>query len=128
MLPSLFDDPGCKEPVQTCPSRSLAKNQGFTAAHHQQNTTPGFPQMVIWHQDLAWTTPSYRDELYDGYPWDLLRSNWPGATQVVISRLRQQVFDPEPLGLTFRLPSAARLPTDDQPIKHAEGREPHGFA
>jgi glycosyltransferase involved in cell wall biosynthesis len=43
----------------------------------------------LWHHDLAWTTPRYRDELYDGYPWDLLRKNWEGVTQVVVSELRQ---------------------------------------
>jgi mannosylglucosylglycerate synthase len=43
----------------------------------------------LWHHDLAWTTPRYRAELHDGYPWDLLRTDW-GARQVVVSDLRQR--------------------------------------
>ncbi|MBI5565724.1 MAG: hypothetical protein HY870_12590, partial [Chloroflexi bacterium] len=30
------------------------------------------PLLILWHHDLAWTTPRYRAELHDGYPWDLL--------------------------------------------------------
>jgi glycosyltransferase involved in cell wall biosynthesis len=28
--------------------------------------------------------------MHDGYPWDLLRSKWPGATHVTISKVRQK--------------------------------------
>ena len=38
---------------------------------------------------MAWTTPRYRSELRDGYPWDLLRTDW-GARHVVVSDLRQR--------------------------------------
>ena len=69
---------------------SLAKNLALTAALNQLYTDPDFPHLVLWHHDLAWTTPRYRTELHDGYPWDLLRRDWPGATQVVISQLRQR--------------------------------------
>ncbi len=69
---------------------SLHKNLSLTAALHEEYKKPGFPHLVLWHHDLAWTTPRYRDELHDGYPWDLLRSNWKGVTQVVVSRLRRR--------------------------------------
>ena len=69
---------------------SLHKNLALTAALHQLNGTPGFPRLILWHHDLAWTTPRYRAELHDGYPWDLLRSDWPGVTQVAVSALRQR--------------------------------------
>jgi len=69
---------------------SLAKNLALTAALNQLYTDPAFPHLVLWHHDLAWTTPRYRRELHAGYPWDLLRTDWPGATQVVISQLRRQ--------------------------------------
>ena len=68
---------------------SLNKNLVLTAALQRLNQTPGFPRLIIWHHDLAWTTPRYRRELHDGYPWDLLRTDWPGVTQVVVSSLRQ---------------------------------------
>lgn len=68
---------------------SLNKNLPLTAALHRLNTTPGFPRLILWHHDLAWTTDRYRGELHDGYPWDLLRTDWPAVRQVVVSSLRQ---------------------------------------
>ncbi len=69
---------------------SLNKNLALTAALYELNGTPNFPRIILWHHDLAWTTPRYREELHDGYPWDLLRSNWRAASQVVVSELRRQ--------------------------------------
>lgn len=68
---------------------SLNKNLVLTAALHRLNGTQGFPRLILWHHDLAWTTPRYRAELHEGYPWDLLRTGWPAVTQVVVSDLRQ---------------------------------------
>ena len=68
---------------------SLNKNLALTAALYELNNTPNFPRIILWHHDLAWTTPRYREELHDGYPWDLLRSNWKNVSQVVVSELRR---------------------------------------
>jgi mannosylglucosylglycerate synthase len=68
---------------------SLAKNLALTAALHDLNGQPDFPRTVLWHHDLAWTTPRYAAELHAGYPWDLLRNDWPNVTHVVVSRSRQ---------------------------------------
>ncbi|MCZ2128075.1 MAG: glycosyltransferase [Anaerolineales bacterium] len=68
---------------------SLNKNLALTAALHQLHRARRLPRLILWHHDLAWTTPRYRDELYEGYPWNLLKTDWGGATQVVISELRQ---------------------------------------
>jgi glycosyltransferase involved in cell wall biosynthesis len=68
---------------------SLNKNLALTAALYELNGTPNFPHIILWHHDLAWTTPRYREELHDGYPWDLLRSNWKNVSQVVVSELRR---------------------------------------
>lgn len=68
---------------------SLAKNLTLTAALKNLSTLPGAPHLILWHHDLAWTTPRYSSELHDGYPWNLLRTDWPGVTQVVVSKLRQ---------------------------------------
>jgi len=69
---------------------SLAKNLPLVAALHALSADPDAPAMVLWHHDLAWTTPRYADELHDGFPWNLLKQPWQGATQVVVSVLRQQ--------------------------------------
>jgi glycosyltransferase involved in cell wall biosynthesis len=68
---------------------SLNKNLTLTAALYELNGTPNFPRIILWHHDLAWTTPRYREELHDGYPWDLLRSNWKNVSQVMVSELRR---------------------------------------
>lgn len=65
---------------------SLHKNLALTAALHQLTGV----RRIVWHHDLAWTTPRYRHELHAGYPWDLLRTAWPGVIQVVVSTFRQQ--------------------------------------
>jgi glycosyltransferase involved in cell wall biosynthesis len=69
---------------------SLNKNLALTAALKNLNESPGSPHLILWHHDLAWTTPRYRLELHEGYPWNLLCSDWPGAVQVVVSKLRQK--------------------------------------
>lgn len=65
---------------------SLHKNLALTAAIHQLVGV----RRIVWHHDLAWTTPRYRHELHPGYPWDLLCTDWPGVTQVVVSAFRQR--------------------------------------
>jgi glycosyltransferase involved in cell wall biosynthesis len=67
---------------------SLHKNLPLTAALNQVYQLPGFPSLILWHHDLAWTTPRYRREMHPGYPWDLLRSKWEGAIHVAISQFR----------------------------------------
>jgi len=68
---------------------SLNKNLALTAALYELNGMPNFPKIILWHHDLAWTTPRYREELHDGYPWDLLRLDWKNVSQVVVSELRK---------------------------------------
>jgi glycosyltransferase involved in cell wall biosynthesis len=68
---------------------SLNKNLPLTLAVRRISDSKDGPRLVLWHHDLAWTTPRYRPELHDGYPWSLLRSDWPQAVQVAVSRPRQ---------------------------------------
>lgn len=69
---------------------SLHKNLALTAALRRLCDRGAKPRFVLWHHDLAWSTPRYRAELHEGYPWDLLRTDWPQAVQVTVSRLRQR--------------------------------------
>jgi glycosyltransferase involved in cell wall biosynthesis len=68
---------------------SLNKNLALTAAVRNL-ANHSHLRIFLWHHDLAWTTPRYRAELHDGYPWDLLRQAWTGVKQVTISEMRQQ--------------------------------------
>lgn len=71
---------------------SLHKNLALTAALQRLNAEGHTSRFILWHHDLAWTTPRYRPELHDGYPWDLLRaaSAWPGVRHVVVSEPRRR--------------------------------------
>ena len=72
---------------------SLNKNLAVTAALQKIQNDAGerkLPCLILWHHDLAWTTPRYLPELHDGYPWDLLRTDWGGALHVVVSELRRR--------------------------------------
>ena len=69
---------------------SLNKNLALTAALHELSGRPGLPRLVLWHHDLAWTQARFGSSLHDGYPWDLLRTAWPGVVQVAISDTRRR--------------------------------------
>jgi glycosyltransferase involved in cell wall biosynthesis len=68
---------------------SLNKNLALSAALKQISDTSVRPRFILWHHDLAWTTPRYRTELHNDYPWNLLSSDWQRAKQVVVSEARQ---------------------------------------
>lgn len=68
---------------------SLNKNLALTAALFNISKQEKAPRVILWHHDLAWTTPRYQPELHDGYPWNLLKTAWDGVTQVTISDMRQ---------------------------------------
>ncbi len=68
---------------------SLHKNLALTTALRVISAQSSAPRLILWHHDLAWVTPRYRSELHDGNPWDLLRTDWPGVTHVVVSEFRR---------------------------------------
>ncbi len=69
---------------------SLHKNLALTAALQRLSAEAEGPHVVLWHHDLAWAAPQYAAEVHPGQPWDLLRTAWPGVTQVVISEVRRR--------------------------------------
>jgi glycosyltransferase involved in cell wall biosynthesis len=69
---------------------SLNKNLPLTAALFEIFTKAVKPRFILWHHDLAWTTPRYQTELHEGHPWELLKIAWDGAVQVTISNARQR--------------------------------------
>ena len=70
---------------------SLHKNLALTVALRRVCAMPDAPRLIIWHHDLAWMTPRYQLELHEGWPWDLLRTDWPDVNpiHVVVSELRR---------------------------------------
>lgn len=45
---------------------------------------------VAWCHDISWTSPSSREKLYPGFPWDLLRTFRTDVVYVAISEARKQ--------------------------------------
>jgi glycosyltransferase involved in cell wall biosynthesis len=115
---------------------SLPMNLALTAALYRISQSPGAPVFLLWHHDLAWTAERYAGQLSPGYPWDLLRTAWPGARQVVVSETRREELaglmhiDPRgvavvPAGLD--LPEFLALPPTLLPIlthTHLDQRAP----
>ena len=72
---------------------SLHKNLALTAALHDLRRSGAIRRLILWHHDLAWTTPRYQPELHPGYPWDLLRTDWGGEHVVVSATRRTELAD-----------------------------------
>lgn len=70
---------------------TLHKNLPLTAALYDYVTArrPDHTTILAWHHDLAWDDPRYADDVHDGYPWDLLRTPWPGVRHVTVSKAQQ---------------------------------------
>ncbi len=70
---------------------TLHKNLPLTAALYNYVTTrlSDHTAILAWHHDLAWDDPRYADDVHDGYPWDLLRTPWPGVRHVTVSASQQ---------------------------------------
>ena len=69
---------------------SLHKNLALTAALRQFVEHSDGTRVVLWHHDFAWNSQRYLEEMHPGFPWDLLKTDWPGVQQVTISDARQE--------------------------------------
>jgi glycosyltransferase involved in cell wall biosynthesis len=67
---------------------TLHKNLALTAALDELNRM-GVTRFISWAHDFAWLDRLYTPDLHPGYPWDLLRTAWPGVRYVVVSMHRQ---------------------------------------
>jgi glycosyltransferase involved in cell wall biosynthesis len=46
--------------------------------------------MLAWCHDFAWQDKLYTPDLHPGYPWDLLKTPWPGIRYITVSDHRRQ--------------------------------------
>jgi glycosyltransferase involved in cell wall biosynthesis len=67
---------------------SLHFNLALTAALRVINDR-NVTQIIAWNHDFAWHDKLYIPDLHHDYPWDLLRSAWPGVRYVVVSEHRR---------------------------------------
>ncbi len=68
------------------------KHLALTTALYNISQAGRGPRLVLWHHDLSWTHSRYQEELHPGWPWDLLRSAWPGVRQVTVSEANRQAL------------------------------------
>lgn len=66
---------------------TLHKNLPLTAA--LRRLADEGVRLIAWCHDFAWQDALYTPDLYPGYPWDLLRTPWPGVRYVVVSEHRR---------------------------------------
>lgn len=67
---------------------SLHKNLPLTAALRKLSDESVI-SLIAWNHDFAWMDQLYTPSLHPGYPWDLLRTTWPGVRYVVVSSARR---------------------------------------
>ncbi|HEY75385.1 MAG TPA: glycosyltransferase family 4 protein [Thermoflexia bacterium] len=67
---------------------TLHKNLPLTGALHTL-AEEGATRLIAWCHDFAWQDVLYTPDLHPGYPWDLLRTPWPGVRYVVVSADRR---------------------------------------
>jgi len=68
---------------------TLHKNLALTAAL-KIISERGKPFMLAWCHDFAWQDNLYTPDLHPGYPWDLLKTPWPGIHYITVSDHRRQ--------------------------------------
>lgn len=86
LLRPILDDQDIVVAHNVC---SLPLNLALTAALHAIVAEGLRARFVAWHHDLAVTQARYRRVLHDGFPWDLLRTPWPGVVHVAVSQARR---------------------------------------
>jgi glycosyltransferase involved in cell wall biosynthesis len=65
-------------------------NLPLTAALFQLLDTGEIQHCIAWCHDYTWTSPNSGSQVHPGYPWDLLRTQNPKVTYVVVSQSRQR--------------------------------------
>ncbi len=65
-------------------------NLPLTAALDRLLDMAMLPHCIAWCHDFTWTSTSSGSKVHPGYPWDLLRTQRPDVTYVVVSKRRQQ--------------------------------------
>ncbi len=74
---------------------SLHKNLPLTAALFEFIQKRKSLQLISWDHDLAWVNGQYRSQLFNRYPWDLLKKTWhPSRHQhVTVSDMRKNELE-----------------------------------
>ncbi len=62
----------------------------LTAALFQLLDAGHIQNCIAWCHDFTWSSPRSSSQVHPGQPWDLLRTQHPQVTYVVVSKSRQQ--------------------------------------
>ena len=69
---------------------TLHKNLPLSAALYEFMHNDYAPPLVAWNHDFAWTNKQYLPQLYDEWPWDILKQVWsPNHFHVTVSNDRK---------------------------------------
>lgn len=83
-------------------------NLALTAAVAHLVETGAIRHAIAWSHDSSWTNPGMRENVHQGYPWDLLRTAFGDVTYVTVSERQRQ----ELAGLFHMEPEAIHLAYD----------------
>jgi glycosyltransferase involved in cell wall biosynthesis len=93
---------------------TLHKNLPLTAALRKLSDLSDI-NLIAWCHDFAWQDPLYAADLNPAYPWDLLKTVWPGVRYVTVSEHRR-----------LRLATMLNIPPDSIKVIHP-GVDPTEF-
>jgi glycosyltransferase involved in cell wall biosynthesis len=62
----------------------------LTAALYRLLDSGAIRHCIAWCHDFTWTSPHSRSKVHPGYPWNLLRTQRPDVTYVVVSKQRRK--------------------------------------
>jgi mannosylglucosylglycerate synthase len=68
---------------------TLHKNLPLTSAL-KRISEARITQLIAWCHDFAWQDALYTPDLHHGWPWDLLKTPWPGVPYVAVSEHRRE--------------------------------------
>jgi len=74
---------------------SLHKNLPLTTALYAFLQQYEKAKLISWDHDLAWKNNQYRKQLFDAYPWDLLKKTWHPTRHrhVTVSDMRKKELE-----------------------------------
>ncbi len=64
---------------------TLHKNLPLSTALYDLVQDPSTPPLIAWDHDFAWDNKQYSSQVYDRWPWDILKKTWSQQKQIHVT-------------------------------------------
>jgi len=64
---------------------TLHKNLPLSAALYELVQERSTPPLIAWNHDFAWTNKHYLSQVYDDWPWNILKKTWSEKTHIHVT-------------------------------------------